>query len=105
MNERPRGRELGDGSRAWLEDPDDEADDCPAIVVTFFSDYAAATKREQALDLTDLARRIEITTGPDKAHLPWLKCARFGDIRTDKASLRWDGNLLAITGIEGDYDG
>jgi hypothetical protein len=120
MNERPHwrvlndgeeppagryARDLGDGRRAWYDDLDDEADDCPAITITFFPDAGAATKREQALDLTDLARRIEITTGPDKAHLPWLKCARFGDIRTDKASLRWDGNLLAITGIEGDYDG
>jgi Family of unknown function (DUF5906) len=104
MNERPRGRELGNSSREWSEEPDDEADDSPAIVVTFFTDFTAATKREQALDLTDLARQIEITTGPDKAHLPWLKCARFGDIRTDKNSLRWDGNLLAITGIEADYD-
>ena len=78
---------------------------CPAIIVTFFSDKAAATKREQVLDLTDLARRIETTTGPDKAHLPWLKCARFGDSRTDKNSLRHDANLIAITGVEADYDG
>lgn len=33
-----------------------------------------------------------------------LKMARFGDSRTDKGALRHDANVLAITGIEGDYD-
>lgn len=72
--------------------------------VTFFTDYAAATKREALVDLADLVRRIETTTGPAKAGLPWLKMARFGDVKTDKGSLRHDANMLAISGVELDYD-
>ena len=75
-----------------------------SIAVTFFRDHAAATKQERIIGLADLVKRIETTNGADKAKLPWLKFARFGDLRTDKNSLRWDGNVLAITGIEGDYD-
>ena len=72
--------------------------------VTFFGDYAAATKREALVDLADLVRRIETTTGPAKAGLPWLKMARFGEVKTDKGSLRHDANMLAISGVEADYD-
>jgi hypothetical protein len=75
------------------------------ITVTFFDDQFAATKCEEWITPEALAARIEQTTRPEKVHLPWLKCARFGDIKTDKNSLRHDGNVLAITGVEGDYDG
>ncbi len=34
-----------------------------------------------------------------------MKLARFGDQRTAKGSFRNDANVLAITGIEADYDG
>lgn len=74
-------------------------------VVTFFPDFAAATKREEALHLPDLASRIATTTAPTKAALPWLKLARFGDHRTDNNSLRNNANVLTITGLEADYDG
>jgi putative DNA primase/helicase len=74
-------------------------------VVTFFTDYAAASKTEMILDLDDLARRIRTSNGSDKASLPWLKMARFGDIRTKKSSLRHDDNMISISGIEADYDG
>jgi len=73
--------------------------------ITFFTDYAAASKREMLLELSDLAQRIAATSGPDKGSLPWLKCARFGDLRTVKGSLRHDANLIAVTGVEADYDG
>ena len=73
-------------------------------LVTFFADYAAAAKHEMVLDLDDLVRRIKTTTGPTKAGLPWLKLARFGEVRTAKGSLRHDGNMLSISGIEADYD-
>lgn len=42
---------------------------------------------------------------PSKDKCPWIKMATFGDKRTDKGSLRHNANVLAITGIEGDYDG
>src|SRR5262249_27155582 len=74
------------------------------IAVTFFTDQYAATKDERSVALDELAQRIETATGPDKSRLPWLKLARFGNIRTDQNSLRHDANLLAISGIEADYD-
>ncbi|MGJ0485153.1 MAG: AAA family ATPase [Methylomicrobium sp.] len=41
----------------------------------------------------------------NKHECPLLKLARFGNNSTDKGSLRHDGNILEIFGIEGDYDG
>ncbi len=85
-----------------------------AVAVTFFPSFAAATKAEESLSFADLAERIRTTTAPRKDDLPWLKLARFGTKRSptrrDEAgimrggSLRWDPNVLAISGIEGDYD-
>jgi hypothetical protein len=74
------------------------------IVVTFFDDWAARTKREEALDLGELTVRIREAHAPTKAQLPWLKLARFGDQRTSRGCLRHDGNVIAITGVELDYD-
>jgi hypothetical protein len=42
---------------------------------------------------------------PSKDLTPLLKLARFGDRRSDRNSLRCNENVLAISGIEGDYDG
>lgn len=75
------------------------------FVVTFFPTYAATTKSEEALTLSALAERIRDTSAPRKEMLPWLKLARFGNKRTDKGSLRHDANVLAISGVEADYDG
>ncbi|MBR0642926.1 DUF3987 domain-containing protein [Plastoroseomonas hellenica] len=76
-----------------------------SVSVTFFEDYAANRKREQTLSFAELERLIRETTAPEKSRLPWLKLARFGAKRTSKASLRHDTNVLAITGVEADYDG
>jgi hypothetical protein len=75
------------------------------LAVTFFKDATARTKREELCILRSLADRINTVTAARKADLPWLKLARFGEQRTDKNSLRHDDNVLAISGIEGDYDG
>jgi len=74
------------------------------LVVTFFFDHAARTRREVELTWQALADRIQDMTKRRKDSLPWLKLARFGDQRTDKGSLRHDANVLAVTGIEADYD-
>jgi hypothetical protein len=74
------------------------------FTVTFFPDFAAKTKREQLLGLNTLAQLIHDAAAPAKEQLPWLKLARFGDTRTEKGSLRHNTNLVAITGIEADYD-
>jgi P4 family phage/plasmid primase-like protien len=76
-----------------------------AVWVTFFPDFAAATKREESLTLHDLAERIVNTSASAKAGLPWLKLGLFGDTRTDKGSLRSNGNMKVCTGLEADYDG
>jgi hypothetical protein len=46
-----------------------------AIPVTFFTDYAAQLKREEALHPAELARRISDNVAAEKARLPWLKLA------------------------------
>src|SRR3954453_6400331 len=58
------------------------------VVVTFFTDHLASTKREQRLTPTALAELIHTTAAKDKASLPWVKLARFGDQRTNRGSLR-----------------
>ena len=117
MTERPFDADA-ETRRAFMEAAgfgDDYCDDEPParaaesgldapFAVTTFKDFAAATKHEQNWTLRTLAPRILAVTANKKASLPWLKLARFGDIRTDKNSLRHDGNVLAITGIEADYD-
>jgi hypothetical protein len=82
-------------SRAPLDRP---------IPVTFFRSYAATTKGEARNTPRELAEHIRTTTAETKAELPWLKLARFGDKRTDKGSLRSNDNVLAISGVEADYD-
>src|ERR1700733_8080463 len=75
------------------------------VLVTFFSNFAAATKQEETICLRDLADRIVNTSAASKGELPWLKLATFGDLRTAANSLRHNANVLVITGIEADYDG
>ena len=85
------------------------------VTLTFFPDFAAATKSEERLVMRSLADRIRATTAARKAALPWLKMGRFGDTKTllvqqpngkwTGGSLRHNANLLTISGLEGDYDG
>jgi hypothetical protein len=75
-----------------------------AAAITFFSGAGADTKHEEAYTADALANRIRVVTAATKARLPWLKAARFGDLRTDKNSLRHDANVLACSGVEADYD-
>jgi len=76
-----------------------------AFATTFFPNYSATTKSEECLTLAALAERVRTATAPRKDMLPWLKLARFGNRRTSKGSLRHDANMLAISGVEADYDG
>jgi hypothetical protein len=70
-----------------------------------FTDYGAQGAERLNLSLRDLVARLRDTTADTKADLPWLKLAAFGDERTAKGSLRHDKNVLAIDGVEADYDG
>jgi putative DNA primase/helicase len=78
------------------------------IAVTFFKNHAARGRREERLSAAALAELIDTTLAPTKGELPWLKLARFGDApnpKTHSGSLRWDGNVDWLSGVEGDYDG
>jgi hypothetical protein len=71
--------------------------------VTVFPDLAAATLEVVGFD--ELPTLIRSTFAPSKGELPLLKLARFGPMLSARGSLRHNGNVLAITGIEADYDG
>jgi len=117
-----------DAMPAWDEPPidayetaDEGGEDMPLtplvdpldqpIAVTFFADKFAKTKSEAEISLRDLVERVRTVTANAKDDLPWLKLARFGDQRTTPkppatiGSLRHNANVLAIGGVEADYDG
>ena len=78
--------------------------DDAAIPITFFKSFGAHEKKHETLSLHELANRISTTTRARKEWLPWLKLAEFGDIKTEKNSLRHDANVLTVSGVEVDYD-
>lgn len=77
----------------------------PKVHVTFFRDAQAARLTTDSLTLYDLRERILNASAREKSKLPWLKLAVFGAKPTNKNSLRHDANVVAISGIEIDYDG
>lgn len=76
----------------------------PPITVTFFRNAAARSLTKKELTLDELGQRIRETSDSEKASLPWLKLAVFGNLRSGKESLRHDENVQEISGIELDYD-
>lgn len=81
------------------------------LAVTFFYTAGAWEKDEYIVTLRDLAPHIKKANKSKKQLLPWLKLAQFGDVRKpndknppDKWSFRHNENVLAITGVEADYD-
>lgn len=73
--------------------------------ITIYPDAHARTKTDSTRALRDLARLIPMRSAASKAELRLLKLATTGDQRTAKRSLRHNANVLAINGVEGDYDG
>jgi hypothetical protein len=73
---------------------------------TFFPNLGALVKLERLITLPEWVREAETTYAPTKARLPWGKMARFGDTPSDGKgkSLRHNANVLAVSGIEADYD-
>ena len=76
-----------------------------SLPLTVFPNLYAKTMRETEGSLDKIARSIRKVTATSKQELPLLKLATFGDKRSPKGSLRRDGNVVAVTGVEGDYDG
>lgn len=83
--------------------------------LTTFPSQSATKKRDKRLTLRQLAELIEQTEADDKASLPWFKGAVFGGARSPLRpkpgggmtgnSYRHDANVVAVTGVEADYDG
>ena len=78
--------------------------DVKLIRITFFRNKSAATLETRDMSLEELCELIIGTNTESKGELPLLKCATFGDERTDKGSLRHDANVNSISGLEADYD-
>ena len=74
------------------------------VAVTFFADQYAKKKVVKQLTLGDILEMVLHVRAPTKKKLPWLKLATFGDKTTGKGSLRHDDNVLAVCGVELDYD-
>lgn len=78
------------------------------IRLTRFPNMAATKKKDMRLSLRQLAALIERTEADDKSELPWFKMAVFGTNRAASPSghsFRSNGNVVAVSGIEADYDG
>lgn len=73
--------------------------------VTFFEDAKATTFSRGRFCLSELHAIIPGVVAPIKKKLPWLKLARFSNKPTPDGCLRHNDNVVAITGIELDYDG
>jgi Family of unknown function (DUF5906) len=72
---------------------------------TFFNSIGARFKSPFAFDAVGIIDRYRRSTAPSKDQLPWIKLAEFGALTSGKQSLRHDANVIAVTGVEGDYDG
>jgi hypothetical protein len=75
------------------------------LQVTLFPDTAAASLTTENLEFWELRDRILTTAADCKKQLPLLKLAVFGNQRTKSNCLRFDANVVEITGVAGDYDG
>lgn len=80
------------------------------IKATFFKDVQAFEHQERPISLRQLEHKIRETKAKHKGGLPLIKLATFGNTTKPKAEgkpgkcLRHDGNMLKVSGIEGDYD-
>lgn len=70
-----------------------------AVLVTTFASASAREKREEFVSFRQLALKVRNTIGPEKARLPWLKLAAFGDVRSDQGSLR--NNKIRRQAVDG----
>jgi Virulence-associated protein E len=76
------------------------------IAVSLLDDVFARSIRLESMTLEQLAELIRSVTKPCKPQLPLLKLSRFGSTAVPHTgSYRPDQNLVACSGIEGDYDG
>jgi hypothetical protein len=99
---------MGSNFNKPVVDPDtfrEVAEQMSSLPLTVFPDVFAKTMRGTNGSLDKIARSIRGTTAKRKHDLPLWKLATFGDKRSPKGSLRRDGNVVAVTGVQGDNDG
>lgn len=76
------------------------------VDLTVFKSLNAANPKRKRMSWQEVVERVEqAKTYPTKADCPLIKLGTFGEQRTEKGSARFDDNMLAISGVEGDYDG
>lgn len=75
------------------------------VPVTAWKDVGGSERTEVTVPWSRFVERLRAATPQaEKEKSPLLKLARFGEEPTPKGSLRHDGNVLAVTGVEGDHD-
>ena len=73
--------------------------------ITFFDDIQARRPRPVRLTWETFANLVaRPPAAHDKKGLRWIKLAMYGDKRSPKGCARFDNNVVALTGIELDYD-
>jgi hypothetical protein len=76
------------------------------VELTVFKSLNAAIPERKCMSWQEVVERVEHPqTYSTKADCPLVKLGTFGERRTEKGSARFDDNMLAISGVEGDYDG
>lgn len=74
------------------------------VHITVFSDRRALNMKEGALSFRELATRMPDKVFASKDAMRHIKLARFSGEKTMRGSYRHNEALLAVSGIEGDYD-
>lgn len=75
--------------------------------VTVFPSVAAQTIERHEVKWAQIVERCLVPAFyPAKAAMPLIKLAAFGDTASPKKGvMRWDGNVIGVSGVEIDYDG
>lgn len=72
--------------------------------IALFDDLQAYAIHPVDVDHAALASLASERRARTKVRLPLFNCRRYGGARSSKGSLRHDPNVVAISGVEGDYD-
>src|SRR5262245_41754240 len=74
------------------------------IDFTQFDTQSTTHKHDLKVSLRRLKEIIERCHQDTKEQLPQIKAAIFGDLRSAKGCLRTNANVVAVTGVEVEYD-
>jgi hypothetical protein len=74
------------------------------VWVTRFPDKFAASLKHGYFTLPEIASSVAAATAATKEQLPLLKLQRYGGVFSANNCLRYDDNVLEISGLEGEHD-